>query len=148
MKLREIMSTHVVRIHPQESVAVAARTLTRYNVGILPVCGNDGRVCGLVTDRDIVTRCLAAGKDPVGTPVADVMTRTVIAVRPDMDAAVAATLMGSRQVRRLPVMENGKLCGMVSLADLAGKEESRGDAAGALGEISSNLLAEKGNVRM
>ena len=146
MKLREIMSTHVVRIHPEESVAVASRTLTRYNIGILPVCGSDGRICGLVTDRDIVTRCLAAGKDPKTTAVEDVMTRKIVAVRPDMDAAVAATLMGSRQIRRLPVMENGKLCGMVSLADLAGKEESRRDAVGALGEISSNLRTDKRNV--
>ena len=57
MKVRELMSNPVIRIHPEESVAVAARTLARYNIGILPVCGNDGRVCGLVTDRDLVTRC-------------------------------------------------------------------------------------------
>ena len=57
MKLREIMTNQVVRIHPEESVAVAARTLTHYNIGILPVTGSDGRLCGLVTDRDIVTRC-------------------------------------------------------------------------------------------
>ena len=51
MKVREMMSKPVIRIHPEESVAVAARTLDRYNIGILPVCGNDGRICGLVTDR-------------------------------------------------------------------------------------------------
>ena len=139
MKLREIMSQQVVRIHPEESVAVAARTLTRYNIGILPVCGNDGRVCGLVTDRDIVTRCLAAGKSPEATPVQEVMTSRIIAARPDMDTSIAASMMGAKQIRRLPVMENGKLCGMVSLGDLAGNKESNENAGTALREISSNL---------
>ena len=64
MKLREIMTHPVVRINPEESVAVAARTLARYNVGVLPVCGSDGQVCGLVTDRDLVTRCMASGRLP------------------------------------------------------------------------------------
>ncbi len=139
MKLREIMSQQVVRIHPEESVAVAARTLTHYNIGILPVCGNDGRLRGVVTDRDIVTRCLAAGRTPEETTVEQVMTSKIVTVRPDMDTSVAATLMGSRQIRRLPVMENGKLLGMVSLADLARKEESSVDAGDALMEISSHL---------
>ena len=62
MKLRDIMTDVVVKIHPEESVAVAARTLTHYNIGVLPVCGYDGGLCGLVTDRDLVTRCLAAGR--------------------------------------------------------------------------------------
>ena len=62
MKLRDVMTNPVIRIHPDESVAVAARTLNRYNIGALPVCGSDGRVCGLISDRDIVTWCLAAGR--------------------------------------------------------------------------------------
>ena len=139
MKLREIMTNQVVRIHPEENVAVAARMLTHYNVGILPVMGNDGRLCGVVTDRDIVTRCLASGKQPEQTAVKDVMTRKIVAVRPDMEATDAANIMGEKQIRRLPVMENGKLCGMVSLGDLAGRKESREEAGGALTEISSNL---------
>ena len=139
MKLREIMSTQVVRIHPDESVTVAARMLAHYNVGILPVCGNDGRVCGVVTDRDIVTRCLAPGKQAGKTTVRDVMSRNIIAAQPDMDTAAAAQMMGSRQIRRLPVMENGRLCGMVSLGYLAGTEESRSEAGSALSEISSHL---------
>ena len=137
MKLREIMSAHVVRIHPEESVAVAARMLNHYNVGILPVVGSNGRLCGLVTDRDIVTRCLASGKAAEETPVTDIMTRRIVVARPDTEAADAAAIMGAKQIRRLPVMENGKLCGMVSLGDLAGKEP--GNAETALAEISSNL---------
>lgn len=139
MKLRDVMTNPVIRIHPDESVAVAARTLTHYNIGSLPVCGNDGRLCGLITDRDIVTRCLAAGRAPGATAVKDVMTSKIIAARPDMDTSIAASLMGSKQIRRLPVMENGRLCGMVSLGDLAQKEESIMDAGDALMEISSSL---------
>ena len=72
MKLRDVMTNPVIRINPEESVAVAARTLDRYNIGALPVCGSDGRLCGLITDRDIVTRCLAAGRSASSTPVRDV----------------------------------------------------------------------------
>ncbi len=139
MKLREIMTNTVVRIHPDESVAVAARTLARYNIGALPVCGGDGRLCGVVTDRDLVTRCIAAGRQPGTTPVREIMTTNVVSARPDMDAGAAAYLMGRQQIRRLPVVENEKLCGMVSLGDLANREETAYDASDALTEISSNV---------
>lgn len=139
MKLRDVMTNPVIRIHPDESVAVAARTLARYNIGALPVCGSDGRVCGLVTDRDIVTRCLASNRSPSATTVRDVMTSNVISAKPDMDTVLAASLMGREQIRRLPVLENGKLCGMVSLGDLALKEETSIEAGDALTEISGNL---------
>lgn len=143
MKLRDVMTNPVIRIHPEESVAVAARTLANYNIGALPVCGSDGRICGLLTDRDIVTRCLASGKSPGATTVREIMTSNVISARPDMDAALAAGLMGSRQIRRLPVVENERLCGMVSLGDLAVQEESCIDAGDALTEISGNLSRRK-----
>lgn len=139
MKLREVMTNPVVRIHPDESVSVAARTLSRYNIGALPVCGSDGRLCGLVTDRDLVTRCLAAGRAPGSTTVGEVMTRQVVSARPDMEASLAASLMGREQIRRLPVVENDRLCGMVSLGDLAVKEDSAIEAGDALTEISENL---------
>lgn len=139
MKLRDIMTNPVVRIHPEESVAVAARTLSRYNIGALPVCGSDGRLCGLVTDRDLVTRCLASGRTPESTPVRDVMTRQVISAQPDMEVSLAANLMGREQIRRLPVVERERLCGMVSLGDLAVMEDSAIEAGDALTEISENL---------
>ena len=139
MKVRSIMTPQVIRIAPGESAAVAARLLTHYNIGVLPVCGSDGRLCGVVTDRDIVTRCLAAGRSPAYTTVSQVMTGSVISVRPDTDTTAAAGLMGREQGRRLPVLENGRLCGMVSLKDLAVREESIMDAGDALSAISSNL---------
>ncbi len=142
MKIREIMSSHVIPIDPGESVEVAARTLAQYNIGSLPVCSSDGKLCGVVTDRDLVTRCVAAGKQPGKTAVREVMTGNVTWAQPDMEASVAAHLMGRCQVRRLPVVENGKLCGMVSLGDLAKRETSIMDAADALGDISENVIAD------
>ena len=143
MKLRDIMTNQVVRIHPEETVAVAARMLEHNNIGAMPVCGSDGRLCGVLTDRDIVTRCLAAGKAPQTTSVREVMTGKVYVGRPDMEVSLAAGLMGREQIRRLPVMENGKLCGMVSLGDLARKEESSMEAGDALTEISSHLSSRE-----
>ena len=139
MKVRDIMSKPAIHISPIESAEVAARTLTHYNIGVLPVCGNDGKLCGLVTDRDLVTRCMASGKTPAQTTVREIMTNQITSVQPDMEVGVAAHLMGRQQIRRLPVVENGKLCGMVSLGDLAKREESVMDAADALTDITSNL---------
>lgn len=138
MKVRDLMTSPAIHISPQETAEVAARTLTHYNIGILPVCGSDGRLCGLVTDRDLVTRCMASGKTPAQTKVREVMTSGITSVTPDTDMSAAAQLMGSRQVRRLPVVENGVLQGMVSLGDLAKQPESTENAAGALTKISSN----------
>lgn len=139
MKIRDVMTDNVIKIHPDESVSVAARTLTHYNIGALPVCGSNGEICGLVTDRDLVIRCLASGRQPENTRVRDVMTASVVSAKPDMDTGAAAHLMGRQQIRRLPVVENGKLCGMVSLGDLANREECNPDAADALGDICTNI---------
>ncbi len=139
MKLREIMTAQVVRVRPEEPVGVAARLLTQYNIGALPVCGQDGTLRGLLTDRDIVTRCLAAGKDPKKTRVSEVMSSQVLYARPDMEANVAAHYMGRQQIRRLPVVENGRLCGMVSLCDLSAREETAMEAGDALTQIGQAL---------
>lgn len=138
MEIKDIMSKSVVSVHPNESVEVAARTMTQYNIGILPVCAN-GKLCGVVTDRDIVTRCLAANRQPSNTQVRQVMTQQVTTAEPNMEIGVAAHLMGRMQIRRLPVVEDGKLCGMVSLGDMAIHEESAIDAGDALADVSSNL---------
>ena len=139
MKLHEIMTDSILHISPRESVAVAARTLARHNIGVLPVCTADGRLCGIVTDRDLVTRCIASGKNPETTAVREIMTSAVVTAQRDMDAKDAAHLMGQKQIRRLPVLENGRLCGMVSLGDLANRQETAEDATGALSGISSNV---------
>ncbi len=119
MKVQQIMTGSAVSVGVGESVEVAARTLHRYNIGALPVCGPDGKVCGMVTDRDLVMRCVATGKLPNQTQVRDVMTRQVISVTPETSVEEARNLMAQSQIRRLPVTENGRLCGILSLGDLA-----------------------------
>jgi len=139
MKVRDIMTSPAIRIHPEESVEVAARALASHNIGMLPVCGTDGKLCGVVTDRDLVTRCVAGGRLPDRTKIREVMTGQVMSVDPNIELGVAAHLMGRQQIRRLPVVENGKLCGMLSLGDLAVREDEVMDAADALADISSNV---------
>ena len=139
MQIRHLMTPTPITISPEESVAVASRTLTHYNIGMLPVCSSNGHLLGVVTDRDIVTRCLAGGKDPLRTSVREIMTQQVRTAEPNMDHSAAASLMGSQQVRRLPVLEKGKLCGMLSLGDLATNEETAIDVADTLSAIASNI---------
>ena len=139
MKLQDIMTKDPIRIHPKERLEVAARLMTQYNIGMLPVCTADGKLHGVVTDRDLVIRCMASGKSPERTAVEQVMTPGVTVGQPEMETSAAAALMGRRQVRRLPVVENGILRGMVSLSDLAVRQETEPDAAEALAEISSNV---------
>lgn len=139
MKVKDLMTQKVIDIDREESVAVAARSLAHYNVGVLPVRGEKGELCGVVTDRDIVTRCLAAGRVPENTKVGEIMTAQVYSAQPNMDTSVAAHMMGKQQIRRLPVVENGKLCGMLSLGDLANHGETNYDAADAFGEITNGI---------
>ena len=142
MKVSELMTKNVIGISPEESAEVAARMLTHYNIGALPVCGADGKLCGMVTDRDLVIRCMASGKMPSQTKVRTLMTGKIVSVSPDADAANAAHLMGSRQIRRLPVVENGKVCGMISLGDIARREENQDIAAQALNGVTSGVQKE------
>ena len=121
MEVKELMNPSVVTIEPTASAALAARLISRHNVGALPVCGADRRLRGMVTDRDIVLRCVAA-------------------VSPRDDCREATRLMSVQQVRRLPVVEDGRLVGIVSLADLARSQRFDMEAAQALGEISENII--------
>lgn len=139
MKVRDLMSKPVIRIHADEPVSVAARTFAHYNIGVLPVCGTDGKLCGVLTDRDVVTRCLAADRNWERTTVREVMTAQVQSVEANAEVSQAARIMGRTQVRRLPVVENDRLCGMISLGDLANSEENVFEAADALTEITSNI---------
>ena len=139
MQVRDLMNTGVVSIAPGESAALAARLMSRHNVGSLPVCSEDGHLRGIVTDRDVVTRCIAAEEDPAQTPVRDIMTRNCVVVSPEDDPREATRLMAMQQVRRLPVMDHGKLVGMVSLGDLATSHAFEMEASKALCEISERV---------
>lgn len=137
MKVSDIMSDRVVTIDEREPVIAAARLLKRMNLGALPVTDRGGKLVGMLTDRDIVLRCVALGGDARTMTAGDVMTRGVVTATPDVKVDDAAKRMGRGQVRRLPVVENGKLVDMLSLADMARKCDM--EAAAALADISSNL---------
>lgn len=133
------MQGNVVAIEPGESAALAARLLARHNVGALPVCSAQGMLRGVVTDRDIVLRCVAAEEDPRKVPVGKIMSRYPTAVTPDEDVRQAARLMSSQQVRRLPVVEGGKVVGVVTLGDLAKCGRYEMEISRALTDISENI---------
>ena len=139
MKICDIMSDKVITIDMDEPVSAAARLLKNHNIGAIPVCGKDGQLRGMVTDRDIVLRCVAGNSDPQTTPVKEIMSRGIITAQPFDDIEKAVQLMSEDQVRRLPVMDNGRIVGIVALSDMARSCNCEMEAAEALSEISSNL---------
>lgn len=118
MNVSEVMTAQVVTATPRTAIAEVARTMAKIESGAVPVV-DDGRVVGLVTDRDIVIRVVAEGLG-LDTPVADVMTANVETCREDDNVADATAKMGSKQIRRLVVLnDQGKLAGIISLGDIA-----------------------------
>ena len=141
MQIREIMRPRPVTIEPEESAALAARLLARHNIGFLPVCSASGKLLGVVTDRDLVVRCVAAEADPADLPVGRLMSRYPWSVAPGDDLRLAAEMMARAQVRRLPVVEDGRLVGAVSLGDLAASGACEMEVSRALTAISSEVKA-------
>ncbi|MEQ8340173.1 CBS domain-containing protein [Marinovum algicola] len=136
MQVSQVMTAHPVTVTPTQNVRDAAEIMKRIDTGFVPVGDND-RLVGMVTDRDIVVKGLAAGKD-ADCKISEVMTHEVLYCRDDEEVAAVARNMGENQVRRLPVVDRDKrLVGIVSLGDLS----SDGDpsAAGvALEQISES----------
>ena len=144
MYIKDMMTRRAVSVAPDEPITAAARLLKRDNIGSVPVCDSKGQLQGIITDRDIVLRCVAAGVDPDKTLIRDVMTTGVLTVSPTDTVESAAALMGKAQVRRLPVCENGTLVGMLSLGDLACSGACNMEASAALTEISSGVQHRTG----
>jgi CBS domain-containing protein len=120
MQVREIMTQGVECVRPDDSIAVAAQKMKDLDVGALPVCGDNDRLIGMITDRDITVRATAGCCDPGGTCVQDAMTSHIISIFDDRDVAEAAQIMKENQVRRLIVLNREKrLVGIISLGDLA-----------------------------
>lgn len=139
MKVCDIMSDRVVSIDQNEPVSAAARLLKQCNVGALPVCDSASHLRGIVTDRDIVTRCVAAGADPRETRISEIMSRGIMTANPFEEVTQAARVMAGDQVRRLPVLSDGKLVGMLSLCDLARDPNCDMEAGAALTDISASF---------
>lgn len=138
MKIIDIMTSKIVSIDRDEPITAAARLLKRHNIGSLPVTDSENRLRGIITDRDIVLRCVAAEADPKTTKVSEIMSRGIITAESSDIIDSAVRLMSQDQVRRLPVLDDGRLVGMVSLCDLARRSSCEMEASEALSEISTN----------
>jgi CBS domain-containing protein len=125
--IREVMTPAPETIQADRPVAEAARKMKEADAGMIPVM-DDGTLLGTVTDRDIALRVVAEGKDPQSTPVREVATMSAVAIDPDADLDAALQMMAKHQVRRLPVVENGRLVGVIAQADVArhGDEQAVG----------------------
>ena len=134
--VRDVMTGPCECVGENDTVIDAAKRLAELDVGSMPICGEDDKLKGMITDRDIVVKCLAKGKDPAGCRCGELAEGTPVLI--DVDASVddALTLMSEHQVRRLPVLEDKRLCGIVSQADLAteASEKKVGDMVESISE--------------
>jgi CBS domain-containing protein len=134
MNIRDVMTPNPRTVTPGDSIQSTARIMRDEDTGAVPVVDN-GRPVGIVTDRDIVVRAVADGQ--LTQPVGDIVTGSVVCATPDMSTREASQLMSEHQIRRLPVVENNRLVGIVSIGDLAvkeGKDNRMGDTLQSISE--------------
>jgi len=137
MQVKAVMTRGVKCPRPGASLQEAAAKMKSLDIGALPVCGDDDRLAGMITDRDITVRSSAEGESPAEIRVGDVMTPEVFYCFEDDDISEASRLMQEKQIRRLVVLNRDKrLAGIVSLGDLAVEPGAKKDAAKALEEVS------------
>lgn len=117
--VREFMTTDARCIRETESLVEAARLMRDLDCGALPICGDDGRLKGMITDRDIVLKCVATGRDPGQMMASDLASGTPHWIDADANVDAAIDMMEKHQVRRLPVISDHKLVGIISQGDIA-----------------------------
>ena len=131
-KTREVMTPAPVALRSDTSLVEAARTMRDQGIGTVLV-HDDDRLCGLVTDRDIVVRAIAADRSPTTTTLAEICTQELVTVGPNEAAGAAVRLMRANAVRRIPVVEDGQAIGILSLGDMAIERDERS----ALADVSA-----------
>jgi CBS domain-containing protein len=132
--VREVMTSGAECVSESDSILDAAKRLAELDIGAMPICGEDNRLKGMLTDRDIVVKVLAQGRDPADVTAGDLSEGEPVTIGPDDSVEDALRKMKDHKVRRLPVTEDGDLVGMVSQADLAVNvdEEQVGDLVEAI----------------
>lgn len=138
MKVRDVMTSEVITANADSTLQEIAIMMRAEDTGAIPVVEED-ELLGLITDRDIVIRCVAEGRDPAEVVAEDILTEALEVVDTDTDVAEALELMGRHQIRRLPVVENGELVGMVSIGDLAVKQGDEQETGEALKDVSKGV---------
>src|SRR5699024_1617237 len=133
--VQDVMSTDIAVCRKEDTLYEAASKMKERDVGVIPVCSENKELMGVITDRDLVLRGYAE-KKPDTTTVQDVMSGQLYHVSQDTSVQEAADMMAQKQIRRLPIVENGKLAGIVSLGDLSLEDKSNEAAGSALEDIS------------
>ncbi len=141
MKVAEIMTKEVDTCNPGHSLQEVAAKMKEINVGSIPICENE-KLVGIITDRDIVVRGIADNLS-LESAVSEILSENMVTGNKDMSVEEAAELMADHQIRRLPIVENDKVVGIVSLGDIAVKDKSYGNADIALDEVSEPAEPEK-----
>ena len=119
MKVKECMCTQISCVSPETNLNDVARIMKEQHVGCIPICSTNNQIVGLITDRDLVLRGIACNKDTNTTPVSEVMTTKLYSVTPNENLEMATKTMCDCQVRRIPVIENNCMVGILTLADIA-----------------------------
>ncbi len=143
MLVKDVMTREVITADVNDTVLHVAQLMAEYNIGSIPVVENNTKVLGMITDRDIVIAMAKYNRDPENTLALNVMTDGVFSVKPEAELSQALELMKKQQIRRLPVIENDSLMGMISLGDIAVCASSADtEIAEALTEISKPCKIE------
>ncbi|MBL4933288.1 MULTISPECIES: CBS domain-containing protein [Clostridium] len=135
MQVKDIMSKDLVSLSQDDSVERAAQMMKQFDIGSIPVCQEQNLV-GVVTDRDIAVRSVATGQNTSIQKIKDVMTSKPVTGTPDMDIHDAAKIMSDQQIRRLPIIQNNNLVGIVALGDISVEPTLQDNAEDALKNIS------------
>jgi CBS domain-containing protein len=142
--VRHVMTEAPKTLGPERTAADAANLMEEYDVGVVPLAEGD-TIVGLVTDRDLVLRVLAKRRDPREVTLGEVATDKVITVTPDTDVGSARDLMAEHKIRRLPVIKDGRLVGIVSLGDIAVQNASKRAVGEVLDEVSESPSTMESN---
>ena len=127
MKVRDCMCNDVACVGPEATVSEVAKLMQERHVGCIPVCDTNQKILGLVTDRDLILRTLACDKDIKQTKVSDVMTTNVYNCTPEAEVEDVEQIMCDCQIRRVPVVENEQLIGIITIGDLAKNKNVNAD---------------------
>ena len=135
MKVKDIMTTPALSVGKNTDIYHVAKLISENDVGVIPVCDDNGNICGVITDRDIVLRAIGEGKDVKTTSASDIMTKDVTTVSPFTDLDDAFDIMSDIKVRRLPVVNESELVGMLTLGDLSQSLDYSFEVSDALCEV-------------
>lgn len=139
MNVKDIMNQEVFSVNEDVNIQEAARIMAKKNIGSITVTDSTTNIlCGIITDRDIITRCIGKNLDPNKTSVGDIMTKNIVTVCPQNSVTESARIMAKNKIRRLPICENGNLVGIITLGDISRSKLMFAETAAAFCDICTN----------